>query len=144
MQMLYRIAAGIAVVALAAGLAQARQAWDQDAVNSLASDLAAATRALKETVRREPQIAEGAQTGEPNVALFLESIDALGKSARRLTRALVDNKGYEDTLPIATKIRGLVGDAEQYGAGVMTTAWMQEKIEPVEELLAKIGAYYFE
>ena len=142
--MMHRIAAGMLVVALASGPALARQVWDQAAVNSLASDLAAATRVLKETVVREPEIARGAQTGDRTILRFTGSIDSLRKSSRRLSRALGDNKGYELTLPIVTRIGTLVRDAEQYGAEIMNRAWMEGKIEPVEELLRKLTAYYFD
>ena len=142
--MMYRIAAGMLVAALAGGPALARQVWDQAAVNSLASDLAAATRVLKETVVREPEIARGAQTGDRTILRFTRSIDSLRKSSRRLSRALGDNKGYELTLPIVTRIGTLVRDAEQYGAEIMNPAWMEGKIEPVEELLQKLTAYYFD
>jgi hypothetical protein len=128
---------------LLVGTAEARQAWDQAAVTSLAADLAKATRDLENTLRREPQLADAALMGDRNSIGLWEAIDGLERSARQLASRAKAGKGYEETLPIAQKIRTLVRDAEQYGAGIMTTAFMEEKIAPVEELLKRLEPYYF-
>ncbi len=142
--MSYLMALGIAALAVTGGPDLARQPWDQSAVNSLATDLAAATRTLKEELLREPQIAQGVKTGDREIVRFLDAIDSLRKSARRLSRALGDNKGHEATLPIATRIRSLARDAEEYGSGIMPSLGMEEKLQPVEELLAQLSPYYFD
>ncbi len=123
--------------------AGAREAWDQAAVTALAAELADATQALEKTLRREPHLAAATQRGGRNAVGLWEAINRLKKSTRQLSSRTKDGKGYEDTLPIAKKIRTQVRDAKQYGSSVMTTTFMDEKITPVQDLLNRLSPYYF-
>ena len=120
-----------------------RQAWDQATVTKLAAELADATRALKNTLRREPHIADATKRLDRNASRLQEAVNALDKSSQQLKARTASGKGYEDTLATATKIQTQVRDAQQYGASVMTTAFMEEKIQPVRELLKRLSVYYF-
>lgn len=135
--------AALAAALLFDGPSEAVQAWDQAAVASLAADLAKATRALKNTLRRDPGLADAAAMGDRNAVGFWEAIDGLERSARLLAKRTKAGKGRDETLPIARKIRAFVRDAEQHGARILTTAFMQEKIAPVEDLLSRLEPYYF-
>ncbi len=140
--MVQRLAAGIAILALGVVPALARDAWDQTAVNELASELATATRELKAALLQVPRIAEGEQRRDPDVVRLLDTVDALGKSARRLTRALGDTKGYDETLPIVDRIRALVHDARQFLVDPETDASIERRMETVEAVLASLAGYY--
>ena len=109
----------------------------------MAADLAKTTRELKNTLRREPGLTDAAALGDRNAARFWEAIDALEKSARQLASRTKDGQGHDETLGIAQKIRTLVRDAEQYSAGLMMSAFVKEKLGPVEILLGKLEPYYF-
>jgi len=128
------------VVAPAAG---ARKAWDQAAVTSLAAELADATQALDKTLRREPHLAAATQRGGRNATGLWEAVNRLKTSTRQLRSRTEAGEGYEVTLPIAKKIRSQVREAKRYGSGVMTTAFMDEKIAPVQDLLDRLAPYYF-
>ena len=140
----FALSLGALSVALLANVsAGAEQAWDQATVTSLAADLAKATRQLKNTLRRDPSLAATAESGDRNAVRFWEAIDGLEKSARQLANGTKEGKGRAETLPIAQKIRTLVRDAEQFSAGLMMGAFVEEKLGPVEELLGRLEPYYF-
>ena len=113
----FRLSLTALAIALLLIGADVRQAWDQTAVTSLAADLAKTTRELKNTLRREPTLASTLGLGDRKAIGFWEAIDGLEKSSRQLARRTKDGEGHDDTLPIARKIRTLVRDAEQFGAG---------------------------
>lgn len=123
--------------------AEAEQVWDQSAVTTLAAHLAKTTRDLKNTLRREPGLADAAEMGDRNAVRFWEAIDGLETAARQLARRTGDGQGRDETLPIAKKIRTLVRDAEQYAAGLMMSSFVEERLGPVEELLGRLEPYYF-
>jgi len=120
-----------------------RKAWDQATVTKLAAELSNATRALRNTIRREPHIAQATQRGNRSAYRLREAVNALDRSAQQLRNRTLNGGDYEATLPIATRMQTLVRDAQQFGASVMTTKFMQEKIKPVRDLLKRLSAYYF-
>jgi hypothetical protein len=122
----------------------ARETWNQEAVTALATELADATKALKTTLRKDPDLRDGYRQGDPVVSRYVEAIDGIDRSARQLAQRLVAGEGYEETLGVAKKISSLVRDAEVQGARIMTTVWMEEKLKPVEDLLARLGRFYFD
>lgn len=135
---------GIAVLALAPGPeANAREAWDQEAVTALAAELAGATQTLEKTLRREPHLTTATQQGGRNALGLWEAVNRLKKSARQLRSRTEAGAGYEETLPIAKKIRTQVRDAKEYGSRVMNTALMDKEVKPVQDLLDRLAAYYF-
>ncbi|HJO22743.1 MAG: hypothetical protein QF890_09590 [Myxococcota bacterium] len=144
----FAVGLGIPLVVLAlifavAPTAGARQEWDQAKVTALATELADAVQALEKTLRREPHLAAATERGGRNAKGLWESVNRLKKSARQLRSRTDAGAGYEETLPIADKIRTQVRDANRYGSGVMTTTFMDEKIAPVQDLLNRLEPYYF-
>jgi Tfp pilus assembly protein PilV len=137
-------AALLAASALLASAASAREAWNQQTVTALATELADATKALKQTLRKDPDLRDGYRQGDPVVSRYANAIDGIDRSARQLAKRLAAGEGYEETLGVAKKIDGLVREAEVQGAKIMTTVWMEEKLRPVEDLLARLGRYYFD
>ena len=137
-------AALLAASALLASTALAREAWNQQTVTALAKELADATKALKSTIRKEPNLRDAYRQGDPVVLRYADAINGIDRSARQLANKLASGEGYEETLNVAKKLDSLVREAEVQGARIMTTVWMEEKLRPVENLLARLGRYYFD
>jgi Tfp pilus assembly protein PilV len=137
-------AALLAASALLASAASARETWNQQTVTALATQLADATKALKSALRKDPDLRDGYRQGDPVVSRYAGAIDGIDRSARQLAERLAGGGGYEETLGIAKKIDSLVREAQVQGAKIMTTVWMEEKLRPVEDLLARLGRYYFD
>ena len=137
-------AALLAASVLLASAASARETWNQETVTALATELADATKALKTTVRKDPDLRDGYRQGDPVVSRYADAINGIDRSARQLATKLAAGEGYEETLGVAKKIDSLVRDAQVQGARIMTTFWMEERVRPVEELLARLGRYYFD
>ncbi len=112
-------------------------------MKALAAELADATRSLEKTLRREPHLTVATQRGGRNALGLWEAVNRLKKSARQLRSRTAGGAGYEETLPIAKKIRTQVRDAKEYGSRVMNTALMDQEIKPVQDLLNRLAAYYF-
>lgn len=144
----YAVSLRIALVMIAIGfavapVAEARKAWDQETVTGLAAQLAEATKALEKTLRREPHLAQATQGGDRNAMGLWEAMNRLKKSTAQLRTRTAAGAGYEETLPIAKKIRTLVRDAEERGSRLMKTETMDAKIAPVQDLLDRLAPYYF-
>lgn len=135
--------AGVALGLLLAAPAAALKAWDQETVTMLAAQLAEATGQLRETIRREPHIQDAIDRGDRNAQSFWATITGLDKSARQLAARTSKGGGYERTLPIAKKIRTQVRDADTTGARLMSTKFMEQRIVPVQQLLARLDPYFF-
>ena len=138
----------LALVALAIGLgpavpASGQKAWDQETVTSLAAQLSRATGDLRNTVRREPHIQDAMEHGDGYAMGFWDAIDGLDRSARQLAARAKKGGGYEQTFPIARKMRTQVRDAETAGARLMSSQFMDRRIAPVQALLAKLEPYFF-
>lgn len=134
----------IGVTLALSSAAIALETWDQEKVTALASQLETATKALKSTIRKDGNIRAGRRAGDPVMVRYSGAIDGIARGAQQLASKLAKGEGFEETLPVAKKLSSLVREAEVQGARIMTTHWMEEKLQPVEDLLNQLAPYYFE
>ena len=144
-QVLRRVFAIAALVAigLAPGAAFADlKPWNQEEVTELAKALHVAVKEVRQSMRREStgDLSSQARARQR----MLETLKVLEQSCGQLAARLEGGAGQAKTLNIAKKIRSLVRDAETEGRKFMTTQQTDERIEPAEQALDGLAAYYFE
>jgi hypothetical protein len=93
-----------ACMALAVSLAAASFAtaeplpWDQEKVTEIAAELPPDTRALRESVRRQPPPTLG-QAGKRAFWRLHDQLRSIESTSRRLHNALLAGEGHEETFP---------------------------------------------
>ncbi len=73
--------------------------WDQEKVTAIAAELPPATRALRESLRRQPPPTLG-QAGKRAFWRLRDQLRSIESSSRRLHNALLAGEGHEETFPI--------------------------------------------
>ena len=69
-------------------------------------------------------------------------IRALQQSTRQLHNRIRGGGGFEETRNIARKIGTLLNDADVASRGIMTSAWVAERVRPAMVLINEIAPYY--
>ena len=145
---LRRIVCSLALVlfafAFAASPGRAQSAkWDRDRVAALSGELADLANDMRRSFRREPPQAVG--TGQARArAIFLDSLRVFRTETRALATALEAGAGFDDTWPIARRLRIVVRDLREEGRRISLKEPGLGQVRRAEELLTQLAPFWFD
>ena len=131
----------VAFVALLAapGLAGAQeQAWDQEKVAAIASELAGVVNEADRLMRTR-------QLGDQNKRDFYrlrETVRRLRNESRRLSSLLENGEGHDETLSVYEQMGVHVRDAREIIARMFTVSPLAEQVRAARGLLDQLAVYY--
>ncbi len=129
-----------ALLLIAPGGASAQEkAWDQEAVTTLATDLAAQVKDLRQSLKRGPgsSMATMQERSRYNFMDLLRLIESeTGHLARRL------GEGYGETAPVYRRLQRLVSNAQEEGRRLFIDEPTQERIDKAGGILDELALYY--
>jgi len=117
--------------------------WNQEQVTAVAAELAEATRDLRRTMRRQP----GKTLGQPGRRAYFRLRDELGSiesASARLSRALADGAGREETFPIYRRMILAARNAAQELRRMHIGEPASTRIQAVVDALKKLRPYFEE
>ena len=115
--------------------------WDQEKVTTIAAELPPATRALRESLRRQPQPTLG-QAGKRAFWRLRDQLRSIEATSRRLHDALQAGEGREETFPIYRRLITTVRDAARELNRIPTVKPVEAHIETVAGLLKRLRSFY--
>ncbi len=115
--------------------------WDQEKVTAIAAELPPATRALRESLRRQPPRTSG-QAGRRAFWRLRDQLRSIEATSRRLHNALVAGEGREETFPIYRRMITTVRDAARELNRTPTVKPVEEHIETVAGVVKRLRPFY--
>lgn len=141
---LWTLAALVLAAALVVPPARAELAkWDQARVTGIANDLAKAVKHLRSVTRKEPPATLG-QAGRVAFYQFQDELGSIESSSRRLTKALQDGKGREQTYPTYQRMMASVRNAAEEARRANVSENVLNAIAPCSDALRRLRPYYEE
>ena len=132
----------LALSLIAAPVATAElQPWNQEKVTAIAGELQPATRALRESLRRQPPPTLG-QAGKRAFWRLRDQLRSIESTSRRLHNALLAGEGHEESFPIYRRMITLVRDAARELNRIPTQKPVEEHIETVAGVLKRLRPFY--
>lgn len=122
--------------------ADERKPWDQARMTELSQRLATETAEVRRAFRREPNFRNPATPNQRTVHQMEGTLRNLETATRRLARSVADGGDHDGTVGTARRIGMLLNDADVLGRGIMTSAFMAEKIRPAMATINEIAPYY--
>ena len=123
--------------------AEEPQAWNQQAVSELATQMADEIKRLRNAARKEPHIISAASTGKkPAATLYLDTLRKLDRTSAKLSRQLADGAGAEETRGTARRVDSLLRDLDEQGTRLHSTEWTRAFLEPARKLAAELRNDY--
>jgi hypothetical protein len=119
-----------------------RKAWDAESMSQLSGELAESMAAVRQAFRREPGYRDPNNPNRRAMQKMEQTLKSLEKSTRQLRNRVKAGGGYQETQGIARRIGMLLNDADVEGRKIMTSAWMDEEIQPAMKLINQIAPYY--
>jgi uncharacterized membrane protein YccC len=115
--------------------------WDQAQVTSIAKELAAAVRDLRDAFRREGSPSrEQMQSRAYNQ--LMDNLRLIRSETAHLARELEASKGHDETFPVFRRIGMLVRDAQRLTPRLFIQESVQQRIDPARALWDKLQPYY--
>ncbi len=134
----------LAVFLIAAPVATADLlAWDQEKVTAIAADLPPATRALRNSLRRQPPPTLG-QAGKRAFWRLRDQLRSIDSTSRRLHSALLAGEGHEETFPIYRRLLTTARDAARELNRMPVLKPLEAHIETVAGVLKRLRPFYEE
>ena len=126
------------------GLARAQeQAWDQEEVTRLATQMAEEVKQMRIAVRMEPHIiAAGNPTKQRQARVYLDKLKMLKAATAKLSRELAAGQTREQTASAAGRVDALLRDIRQQATKLHATAFTDQYMDPVLGLAAQLRAFY--
>ncbi|MBW2286988.1 MAG: hypothetical protein JRG80_12920 [Deltaproteobacteria bacterium] len=118
------------------------QAWDQEAVSALASDLAEAIKAVRGAALKEPTLRDRSNTTGRSTQQYLDTLKQLEQATRRLATRLGDGEDREKTLNLARRIGTLLRDAQESGRRLMLTQSSFDEIDRAVAVIRQLSPFY--
>lgn len=117
--------------------------WDQEKVTAIAAELSPATRALRESLRRQPRPTRG-QAGNRTFWRLRDQLRSIESASRRLHNALLAGEGHEETFPIYRRMVTTVRDAARELNRIPILKPVEANIETVAGVLKRLRPFYEE
>lgn len=121
---------------------EGRKPWNQEEMTDLSGRLARALRDVRSAYRKEPGYRDPGNPNRRAAQRMDETLRALEKSATQLHNQVKAGAGYEGTQGTARKIGSLLNDADVEGRKLMTSTWMDQRVQPAMVLINEIAPYY--
>ena len=118
------------------------QAWDQEAVSALASDLAGAIKAVRGAARNEPTLRDRSNTTGRSAEQYLDNLRQLETATRRLATRLGNGEDREQTLNVARRIGTLLRNAQENGRRLMLTQPSFDEIDKAVAVIRQLSPFY--
>jgi hypothetical protein len=115
--------------------------WDQAKVTAIASELPAATRALRVSLRQQPPT-NFSQTSRRAFWRLRDQLRSIEASASRLHGALAEGEGHEQTFPTYRRMIVLVRDAAREVERIPTVKPVDQNIQVVADILKRLRPFY--
>jgi hypothetical protein len=125
-----------------AGEGPPTQEWNQERMTELSGELATAMAELRRTFRKDPMFRNPRSPNQRAVHNMEQTLRNLELSTRTLSNRVKGGGGLEDTQGTARRIGMLLNDADMWGRRIMTSAWVQERVQPAMKLINEIAPYY--
>jgi len=127
-----------------AGLAWAQQqAWNQEEVTLLATQMDDEFKKMRVAVRKEPHIiAAGNPTKQRTARVYVEKLRVLNRAAAKLSRQLSAGEGREQTLSTARRVDSLLRDVRQQAVKLHSTGWTDQYLDPALGLASQLRSFY--
>jgi len=119
-----------------------RKPWNQEEMVTLTTGLAGAVREVRDAWRKEPASRESSGPKRATTVRITQTLRDLDQRTSALATRVENGAGYDETLGVARKINVLLRDLDEQARGVMTSAWMDEKVKPAMDLINQIAPYY--
>jgi len=116
--------------------------WNQERMTELSGELATAMAQLRRTFRKEPVFRNPQSPNQRAVHNMEQTLRNLELSTRRLGNTVKGGGGLEETRGTAQRIGMLLNDADMWGRRIMTSVWVQERVQPAMKLINEIAPYY--
>ena len=134
----------LAISLIAASVATAELLpWDQEKVTAIAAELAPATRALRESLRRQPPPTLG-QAGKRAFWRLRDQLRSIDSTSRRLHNALLAGEGHEETFSIYRRLITTARGAARELNRMPILKPVEAHIETVAGLLKRLRPFYEE
>ncbi len=117
--------------------------WDQEKVTAITAELPPATRALRESLRRQPPPTLG-QAGKRAFWRLRDQLRSIESTSRRLHNALTAGEGREETFPIYRRMITTVRDAARELNRIPTLTPVETHAETVAGVLKRLRPFYEE
>ena len=118
------------------------QAWDQEAVSALASDLAEAIKAVRGAALNEPTLRDRNNTTGRSAQQYLDNLKQLETATRRLATRLGNGEDREQTLNVARRIGTLLRNAQENGRRLMLTQPSFDAIDKAVAVIRQLSPFY--
>ncbi|MDJ0846953.1 MAG: hypothetical protein QNK04_01090 [Myxococcota bacterium] len=119
-----------------------RKPWNQEEMTDLSGRLSRSMSDIRRAFRRDPVFRNPQTPNQRAVHNLEQTLRGLEISTRQLHNRVQGGAGFEDTLNIARNIGQLLNDADMWGRRIMTSKWMDDRIQPAMELVNQIAPYY--
>jgi hypothetical protein len=137
-----RVVAALFLLSAPGPAAAEIEAWDQEKVSALATDLSEAIRAVRRSAMREPTLRDGATTARGSSQQFLDTLRQLESSTRQLATRLGKGEDLEQTLGVARRIGTLLRDAQESGRRLMLTKPTFDAIDTAVAAVHALSPFY--
>jgi hypothetical protein len=118
------------------------QAWDQEKVSALASELAESIKAVRGAALNEPSLRGGGNTGGRASQQYLDSLKQLERSTQQLATRLGEGEDREQSLNVARRIGTLLRDAQESGRRLMLTQSSFDEIDRAVAVIQQLSPFY--
>ena len=119
----------------------AQQAWDQQKVTQIASQLAEAVSGVYNEFRKQPESTIASMQASARYRLQ-DELRLLESETRELARQLKSGEGLDATQPIYDRIGVTARDARENARRQLTVESIQKRVDRAEELWAQLTPYY--
>jgi hypothetical protein len=147
------LVAGALTIALLAALAAAEEPeaaaeangpkpWNQEEMADLTSQFSRAMRDVRQAYRREPVFRDSHSPNRRAAMRLDEILRSLETAATQLRNRVNNGDGVEETRGIARRIGMLLNDADVEGRRIMTSTFLDQRLQPAMVLINQIAPFY--
>jgi hypothetical protein len=116
--------------------------WNQARMTELSAELASSMAQIRSAFRKEPVFRNPQSTNQRAVHNMDQTLRNLETATRRLSSLTKGGGDLEKTRGTARRIGMLLNDADMWGRRIMTSVWMEERVQPAMKLINEIAPYY--
>ena len=126
----------------AAADANGRKPWNQEQMTDLTGQLSRAMREVRQAYRREPVFRDSHNPNRRAAMRMDEVLRNLARASTQLHNRVKSGGGFEETQGIARRMSMLLNDADVEGRRIMTSVWMDQRVQPAMVLINEIAPFY--